>query len=266
VNGNDLIFEKGVGIFVKTALSLPDSFPHVVAVALHGVKHVILFQTEQRIKTLTRWESRPDLPAFDRLVADRGVLFPSGCGLNALLGETLVDLGFSQTLDYRAHSPVILQTLKAKLETEHRGKLLMTEGRAFWTELGLTGYIPDSLKQVLSKLSFECARIVILLFADALCWSSLKRPSRDCPFCKLKFTMARFFPCLKFFIQESAWKILVNLCRRESWEDLVDFIFETLRTWVDETPLFRASFRLHMVKYVNLCTDVTHAAFRWNFV
>jgi hypothetical protein len=61
------------------------------------------------------------------------------------------------------------------------------------------------------------------------------------------------------------WKKLVGFCRAESWEDFVDFVMSTLRDWVEETPLFRPNFRLHVQEYVNLCVDVSHVAFRWNF-
>jgi hypothetical protein len=55
VDARKIEFEKGIGVFVKASLGLPHSFPHVVAVALLGVKHVEVFQLEQRMKFLLRW-------------------------------------------------------------------------------------------------------------------------------------------------------------------------------------------------------------------
>jgi hypothetical protein len=87
VDAEKIDFERGVGIFLKTSLGLPDSFPHVVAVSLLGLKHVKVFQVEQRVKFLVRWESNPGSPVFSALLADRTLLFPSGEGLNAGLGR-----------------------------------------------------------------------------------------------------------------------------------------------------------------------------------
>jgi hypothetical protein len=44
----------------------------------------------------------------------------------------------------------------------------------------------------------------------------------------------------------------------------VDFIFAVFRKWVEDTNLFRASFRLHVLEYTNVSTDCVHMAFRWN--
>jgi hypothetical protein len=82
--------------------------------------------------------------------------------------------------------------------------------------------------------------------------------------CDSKFTTSHFFTCSRFFTQDSGWKILVELCRTESWEDVMDFIFEILRKWVEETTFFNASFRLYVFEYVNLRTDVARSAFRWH--
>ncbi len=264
IRAEQIDFLKGVGIFVKTALGLPDSFPHVVAMAMLDVKHVAVFQLEQRLKLLSRWERSSDSPAFDALVHDRVTLFPKGYGLNALLGEVLVDLNLSRTLDYRVHAPHVLTAMKARIDSEQRQGLLSTEGRAFWTELGPTGSLPHMLRIALSKVSFEANRILLLLFADALCWSSLKKPSRKCPSCDLKFTTDHFFCCPRFFVQESGWRTLMGLCRSEAWEDLIDFIFLVLRKWVEDASFFRPDFRLHVMEYENICEDAVHAAFRWN--
>jgi hypothetical protein len=89
----------------------------------------------------------------------------------------LVELGISRTIDYRSHAPEILSMLTDRIDTDRRGRLLSTEGRAFWTELGPSASLPPAFKQVLSRLSFESARIIVLLLADSLCWSSLKKPT-----------------------------------------------------------------------------------------
>jgi phosphate/sulfate permease len=47
VDENRIEFERGVGIFLKASLGLPLSFPHTVACALLGVKHVKQFAMEQ---------------------------------------------------------------------------------------------------------------------------------------------------------------------------------------------------------------------------
>jgi hypothetical protein len=191
------------------------------------------------------------------------MLFPQGVGLNARLGETLVSLGLLQTLDYRAHYTVIVSAMARKCGLEHRERLLATEGRAFWTELGQDGGISSDLKLALSKLNYEAFRIVILLFGDMLCWTALKMPTRTCPFCSTKFTTSHFFSCPKFFCQSSGWTTLIRLCQGNAWVDALDHVFETLRRWVTDTPLFRASFRLFVLEYENLCDNVVHAAFRW---
>jgi hypothetical protein len=259
-----LEFERGVGIFVKSALGLPESYPHVVAKAFLNVKHVLTFQMEQRIKFFVRWETKVESPAFDALFTDRVHLFPKGEGLNSKLGDVLVSLDLSRTLDYRDHSQVIIRLLSQKLGTELRGQLWATEGRAFWTELGSDGFLNEEIKTLISFLSPEAARIIFLLFADMLCWSALKKPTRDCPFCHAKFTTAHFFSCSNFFHQESAWRIFIGFCQARSWEDVIDFVFDVLRKWVMETDLFVASFRLHVLEYENLCTDASRVGFRWH--
>jgi hypothetical protein len=194
------------------------------------------------------------------------VLFPKGVGLNSQLGQVFVDHGISRTIDYTTHAHEIVPKLTAAIETERRTRLFSAEGRAFWTELGEDASLPPGFKQVLARLLFEANRIVTLLLADCLCWSALKRPLRLCPFCKEKFTTFHFFACPQFFRNEQGWKILVGLCRAESWEDVPDFIFTVLAKWVSETSVCRADFRLHVSEYVNLCSDVAHVAFRWNVI
>jgi hypothetical protein len=251
---------------VKISLGLPDLFPYVVAVSLLGVKNVALFQTEQRIKLLSRWENNRDSPVFDALFVDRAFLFPCSVGLNAALGETLGTLDLSRTLDYRSHTPVIISQLQARIDMERRERLLMTEGRVFWTEFGECGTMPLGLKQALSQVSFEVARILFLLLGDSLCWSALKSPSRKCPHCSSKFTTEHFFSCQRFFAQDAGWRTFVALSRTDAWEDFLDFVMTVLKKWVLETPLFRPTFRLHVQEYENLCIDPVHSAFRWNFL
>jgi hypothetical protein len=257
-------FERGVGVFLKASLGLPDSFPHTVALALLHVKHAAVFHLEQILKLLVKWESRVDAPAFDALVIDRTVLFPAKVGLNAILGVSLSRVGISPTIDYRTHYQSIHRIQEEKVTQECREKLLSTEGRAFWTVIGLRGHLEAGLVQAMSELSHEAARIVILLFGDMLCWTSLKSPTRKCPFCKAKFTTAHFFSCSRFFVQEEGWQILVRLCGAESWEDVLDYVFHTLTKWVTCTTLCRADFRLAILSYSNICSDPYRAAFRWN--
>jgi hypothetical protein len=264
VDAKKIEFERGLGIFVKTSLGLPDSFPHVVAAALLGVKQIQVFQMEQRLKFLLRWEEREKYPVFESLLLDRCTLFPIGVGLNARLGDVLALLGELRTVDYREHHQAIITTTTTRCEHEHRERLLATEGRAFWTKISPDGNIPVSLKQVLARLSFESFRIIVLLLADMLCWTSLKKPTRSCPTCKAKFTTAHFFSCPKFFHQNAGWLRLIRLCREESWEDVVDYIFDILRRWVNETVLFRSTFRLYVLEFEQLCGDVVHAAFRFD--
>jgi hypothetical protein len=258
-------FERGVGIFVKRALGLPESFPHVVAMAMLGVKHVSSFQFEQRSKFLIRWEKNERFPVFEALAADRIKLFPIGVGLNARLGEVLHSVGLLRTMDFCEHYREIKAVVGARAEAEHRGRLLSAEGRAFWTVLSPDGYQSFELKQVLSELSFEALRVVVLLFADILCWTALRKPNRVCPFCKGKFTSAHFFSCSIFFSGTSAWPKFVELCKAESWEDVLDCSFEVLQKWVTETNLFKDDFRLHVLEYENLSRDVYSVSFRWNF-
>jgi hypothetical protein len=139
-----------------------------------------------------------------------------------------------------------------------------TEGRVFWTEFGECGTMPFGLKQALSQVSFEVARILLLLLGDSLCWSALKSPTRKCPHCSSKFTTEHFFSCQRFFAQDAGWRIFVGLCRTDSWEDFVDFVMTVLKKWVHETPLFRPAFRLCVQEYENLCIDPVRVAFRWN--
>jgi hypothetical protein len=266
LDGKRIEFERGVGIFFKTSLGLPDTCPHVVAVTLLQVKHVLQFQAEQRMKLCARWESRPREPVFDAFFVDRVTLFPRGVGLSASLGDTLSELDLPKTLDYRLYANSVSQALAGRVDEERRGRMLSVEGRAFWTELAPNGHLSFDLKKTMARLSFEEARIVFLLFADMLCWSALKKPSRKCVPCSAKFTTCHFFSCPMLFPHEEAWHKFVTLCRTQSWEDVLDLIFLVLRRWVVETPWFRSDFRLHVFSYVNMCSDVVHAAFRWNII
>ncbi len=264
VDESKIEFDRGVGIFLKASLGLPLTFPHVVACALLGIKHVSVFQVEQRAKFMLRWETHGKFPVFDMFFTDRAFLFPCSLGLNARMGQVLVQCGLSRTLDYREHYKSIVTAVTNKRETEHRRALLMAEGRALWTELCPDGFVKPELKIVLSNLTHENLRNIVLLFADQLCWCALKVQTRSCPNCHEKFTTAHFFSCSRFFVQESGWRIFVGLCRTELWEDLVDFSFEILTKWVTEMNVFRPNFRLNVLEYRNLCRDPVHASFRWN--
>jgi hypothetical protein len=257
-------FERGVGIFVKRSLGLPETFPHVVAMAMLGVKHVRIFQLEQRTKFLVRWEKMERYPVFEALASDRIDLFPRGVGLSACLGEVLVSLDLLRTMDYCEHFREIRTVLTERVDVERRAGLLAAEGRAFWTVLSPDGHLGAGLKRALSRLPFESVRIVALLFADALRWSALRSPNRSCPTCDEKFSSSHFFSCPRFFFQASAWRVFVELCRVEAWEDVLDCIFDVLRRWAG-TNLFRDNFNLTVMEYENLSADEYHIAFRWNF-
>ncbi len=263
VRADKVEFVKGLGAFVKASLGLPDSFPHVVAMALLNVKHVDLFQMEQILKLFLRWESNISSPAFDAFFTDRAVLFPRKVGMNAALGEMLVATNFSRTLDYRTHYQAIIQAQQSRVSLDQRTRLLATEGRAFWTEVGLSGQLSSDMVRVMANLSFDEARVVLLL-GDMLCWSALKCPTRLCPFCRGKFTTAHFFSCSKFYVQEAGWRVMVGLCGVEAWEDVIDYIFHVLYKWVVDTTLCRPDFRLTVLSYSNICSDPLRAAFRWN--
>jgi hypothetical protein len=68
------------------------------------------------------------------------------------------------------------------------------------------------------------------------------------------------------FTGDEGWRILVGLCRAESWCDVVDFLFAVLCKWVEGTRVFNANFRLHVPEFVNICTDPVYMAFWWNIV
>jgi hypothetical protein len=235
-----------------------------VAVALLNVKHARVFRMEQVLKLLLKWEARTRSPAFDALVIDRLTLFPAKVGFNALLGNELVNLGLSRTLDYRSHYQFIVETTTRRTALGHREALMATEGRAFWTEIGLEGHLSKDLVQVMSRLSCEAVRIFVLLLGDMLCWSGLKRPTRLCPSCDGKFTTAHFFSCPRFFPHDEGWRVMMGLCATESWEDVLDFTFHVFTKWVTDSNLCRADFRLSVLSYTNICSDNYRAAFRWN--
>jgi hypothetical protein len=170
-------FERGVLIFVKASLGLPYSFPHVVAGSLLRVKHVKLFHLEQLMKLLLCWENRCTAPAFKSLLIDRCAIFPTGVGLNARLGDILVELGLPRTMDYCEFYQVIISKRASQVELERRENLLSSDGRAFWTELGTDGLISLELIQVLSLLPHNTVRIFTLSsttnWGDFLDFSSL---------------------------------------------------------------------------------------------
>ncbi len=263
VDKNKIEFDRGVGIFLRASLGLPCSFPHVVAAACLGIKPIRVFQMEQRVKFMARWENGERYPVFEMLYGDRVELFPGKVGLNARLGGVLESMDLLVTIDYTTHYQSIMQALQSRANAEHRGRLLATEGRAFWTELSPDGYLCADLKLVLSRLSHESLRVFILFAADMLCWTALKQPTRLCRVCSVKFTSAHFFTCPQLFLQERGWAVLVGLIQAESWVDMVDFVFDVLRRWVTETSIFKENFRLQVLEQNILCGDVDHVAFRW---
>jgi hypothetical protein len=100
VNTELIEFERGVGVFYRTALGLPESFPTVVAMAVLAVKLPSVFILEQRTKFLLKAEVNDSSPVFTALVADWCELFPRGVGLNAWYGLDLEKIGVLRTLDY----------------------------------------------------------------------------------------------------------------------------------------------------------------------
>jgi hypothetical protein len=264
VDETKIEFERGIGIFLKASLGLPLSFPHVVAAALLGVKHISVFQMEQRVKFLMRWETQEKYPTLDMLLMDRAVLFPCGVGINFCMGEILNACGMSRTIDYCECFRDIMSGLEAKAAVDRGARLLSTEGRAMWTELGHGGSLNIGLRQTLSSIPFDSMRIFTLLLADMLCWCSLRVPTRSCPTCKLKFTTSHFFSCPRLFVQDSAWNCFVRLCQSEEWEELVDFSFEVLGRWTTETEFFRAGFSLNVLEYTNVGHDSYVASLRRN--
>lgn len=261
INAGDVEFEKGVGVFVKTALGLADAFPTVVAMSCMGLETLGQFVTEQRMKFFLKVEAKPDSPAHSALVLDRCVLFRMDHGLNARFGDYLHELGILRTQDYREHYTKIQQAALAHTDAEHVGEALRSEGRAFWTDVFPSGHFSEDLKQVLGKMVGDSTRLIVQLFANSLHWVALKAATRRCDVCKVFFETNHFFKCNRPFLTGRDWTVFLALSRAEEWEDLTNFTFDVLSRWVEAVDIFKIQFRLAVLEYVPFVTG--RDPFRW---
>jgi hypothetical protein len=243
-----LEWERSVGVFVRTALSLPSSFPSIICVALLGLHSLRSRVVKDRMKFLIKVEGRPGTPTFAALAYDRCVLMPLQTGLNARLGEDLVELDILRTIDYREKFSEILQALERADETERRRRLLCADGRLFWTEISSDGWLPREFAVVLKKLPYEQVRVFVLFLADALKWSALNNPG-PCSLCRVDFSSEHFFCCSRDFLSGREWPVLMSLCRAGAWQDVVEVTFAILKRWVVETSLFRPMFKLTVLEF-----------------
>jgi hypothetical protein len=131
VDAAALEFERAVGIFFKTALGLADLFPSAAALSILSITPIQVYQQEQRMKFLLKVEGKPNAVAFSALMHDRCVLFPLHVGLNALLGDVLLNLGAPRTLDFKEHFSHIISAVRGRVIKDLRTNLLVASGRAF---------------------------------------------------------------------------------------------------------------------------------------
>ncbi len=248
IDDSRLEVDKAAGIFFKTAVSLPQSFLHVLCAIFLGVHDVRKVVFEQRLRFLMKVEARPNTPVFSALLVDRCMLMSLGVGLNARLAVTLNSLDVLPTIDYREQYSCLRQALELKIVREHASVLLSAEGRAFWTELLSDGMFPKDLANVVSSLHYEQARIMFLFLADGLRWSAMTCV-QDCVSCKTPFTTAHFFLCDRPFLSGQEWSILMSLCQQGAWLDMIDLVFKTLKLWATQTSLFKPLFILHVLEY-----------------
>jgi hypothetical protein len=240
---------KAVGIFVRSALSLPVSFPNSICVALLGLRsHRFKFMTE-RMKFLIKLESRPGTPSYAALVYDRCLLMPRKIGVNAQLGSVFERHDILPTFDFVKKYSTVFSALE-RLDVEERtASLLDAGGRAFWTEISPDGWIPRDLALIINGLPYEQVRILCLFLADALKWSALLS-YKPCPFCREIFSSAHFFCCSCSFLSGREWSTFIVLCQHGAWQDVVEVIFAILKRWVTETELFRPAFVLNVLEFV----------------
>jgi hypothetical protein len=262
VRASDLEFLRGVGVFFKTAMGLPDSFPSVVAMAVLGIKELSMFLFEQRSKFFLKLEADTASPAYAALVLDRCSLFPADCGLNALYGAALAEIDILRTIDYRVHYQKMVSSLRTKLDAAHGMALLEARGRAFWLDAFPTCFLPDGLRTVVGQLTGECARTFILFLSDMLRWTAMNAVRKPCQSCKMQFTTVHFLSCDREFLVGTEYCTFISLVRAEAWENLVNFVFDVLARWVTETDLFKVFFRLSVLEFSPF--DIDCDLFRWS--
>jgi hypothetical protein len=249
VDESDLEVDKAVGTFVKSALNLPHSFPHVVCEVLLGVRSARRVVLEQRMRFLLKVEGRLDSPVFSALLVDRGVLFRMGVGLNAMLASTLTYLDVLPTADYRVLFQNLIRALEQRDLADRSTRLLSACGRAFWTELLSDGMLPNALCSALCTLHYEQSRIVFLFLVDALRWTAFTSIQK-CAACDEQFTSSHFFLCDRPFLSGQEWSIFLALCHNESWDEAIEHIFAVLKRWATGTSLFKPLFVLHVLEFV----------------
>ncbi len=242
-------YELAVGVFFRTALGLADSFPSAVAMSMLGIRPIIVFQQEQRMKYLLRVELKVNSVTFGCLVHDRCVLFPLNVGLNAHLGNVLVSIDAHKTLDYRVHYSEILRAVEGRALGELRSNLFVASGRAFWNELAPTGHFDHDLRSVLSSLPFEQLRVCILFLSDTLRWSTHLN-LKFCHDCSCPFTVEHFFTCSKPFLTGRGWPIFISLCASKAWADLIECIFDTLQKWATGSDLFSPDLMFTVLEFI----------------
>jgi exonuclease III len=243
-----LEWEKAVGVFVRTALALPSSFPTIVCVALLGLWSLRVKVVKERMKFLLKVEAKPGTPSFAALVYDRCILMPRQVGVNARLGDTLVELDILRTIDYREHFSQIVQAFEREDEMRRRTSLLGADGRAFWTEISSDGWLPCDLALILKELPYEQVRIFLLFLADSLKWSAVCAHG-PCSTCHAPFSSMHFFCCPRIFLSGREWSVFVALCQAGAWQDVVEVTFAILKRWVTETQLFRPTFKLNVLEF-----------------
>jgi hypothetical protein len=241
---------KAVGIFVRSALALPHSFPSSLCVALLGLRTIRSKVMAERMKFLLKLESKVKTPSFTALVHDRCHLMPMGVGLSVRLGSVLESLEILRTNDYREHYRRILQALKLNNMMERRSAILSADGRVFWSEISDDGWMPQCFINVLVKLPFEQVRLFVLFLANALRWTALSSP-QPCPFCGSVFSSEHFFSCVTAtFLSGREWATLITLCQHRAWQDVVEIFFAVMKRWASEARLLKPLTVLNILEFV----------------
>jgi hypothetical protein len=242
-------WDRAVGVFVRSALCLPHSFPNSMCVALLRLRSLRSKVMEERMKFLLKLETRHGSPSHAALVYDRCTLMPLCVGVNARLGQVLEALEIVCTIDYRIHYSQIVQALETADTTDRGTSLLGAGGRVFWTEISTSGWLPYEFFMYTSKLSFEQVRILSLFLADSLKWTALTTLN-PCSFCHEPFTSTHFFCCEPAsFLTGREWTTFISLCQHRAWQDVVEVFFAVMRRWVTETRFFKPSFVLNVLEF-----------------